>query len=417
LADKTTEQLYQERNKRVNDALQLKIPDRVPIEMSFGYFPAKYAGVPASVVYYEPDKWLEAVKKTLIDFQPDSLFYVQALAPGKAMEILDPKTIRWPGYGVSPYHANQAIEGEWMKPDEYDLLLHDPTDFILRVYLPRIVGAMEPFDKLPKLSAMGYGYFGAMTLAETLAQPEVAAAIERLQQAGRESIAWRKTIPDLREEIEKLGFPVGGMGAGGAPFDQVMNNLRGMTGTMMDMFRQQDKLHQLIDSFLQNSLARIAAMSQRTDSPRVFMATHRGSDGFMSLKQFEEFYWPGLKTVILAVIDKGMVPCIFFEGNWTTRLEYLLELPRAKLMAHFDSTDIFRAKEVLNNHICIRGNVPGSLLTAGTVNEVKGYCKKLIDVVGKDGGLVVCPRVVPDEATPENLHAMIDYTKEYGVYN
>ncbi len=111
-----------------------------------------------------------------------------------------------------------------------------------------------------------------------------------------------------------------------------------------------------------------------------------------------------------------MTPAIFFEGNWTTRLEYLLELPRAKIMAHFDSTDIFRAKEVLKNHTCIRGNFPGSLLTAGSVQDVKEHCKKLIDLVGKDGGYVMCPRVVPDDARAENLHAMIDFTKEYGVY-
>ena len=125
---------------------------------------------------------------------------------------------------------------------------------------------------------------------------------------------------------------------------------------------------------------------------------------------------PRLTSEYDAVIDRGIVPCIFFEGNWTARLEYLLELPRGKLMAHFDSTDIFKAKDVLKDHICIRGNVPGSLLTAGSPQEVKDYCKKLIDVVGKGGGLVVCPRVVPDEATAENLHAMIDFTKEYGVY-
>jgi uroporphyrinogen-III decarboxylase len=248
-------------------------------------------------------------------------------------------------------------------------------------------------------------------LAETLATPEMAAAIERLQKAGRESLEWRKRIPSLGQEVEKLGFPVGGMGAGGAPFDQVMNSLRGMSGTMLDMYRQPDRLMELIDLFLKRSMARIAAMPRRTDSPRVFM------DGFMSLAQFEKFYWPGLKQVILGVIETGVVPCVFFEGNWTARLEYLLELPKGKLMAHFDSTDVFRAKEVLKDHICIRGNVPGSLLTAGSVQDVRDYCKRLIDVVGKGGGLVVCPRVVPDEAKAENLHAMIDFTKEYGVYN
>jgi uroporphyrinogen-III decarboxylase len=416
MTEKSPEELYKERDKRLADAIELKIPDRVPIDMSLGYFPAKYCGMPASVVYYEPYKWFEAVKKTVLDFQPDSLFYIQSLAPGKAMEILDPKTMRWPGYGVSPYHTNQALEGEWMKADEYDLLLNDPTNFVLRYYLPRTVGAMEPFSQLPQLSG-GFGYFGAMMLAETLVRPDVAAAIERLQQAGRESIEWRKDLPNINAEIEKLGFPVGGMGGGGAPFDQVMNGYRGMPGTMMDMFRQPDRLHELMDTFLENSLARIASMPYRQDHKRSFMATHRGSDGFMSHKQFEEFYWPGLKQVILAAIDKGIIPCIFFEGNWTTRLEYLLELPKGKIMAHLDSTDIFRAKDILKGHMCIRGNFPGSLLTAGTPDDVKKHVKELIDYVGKDGGYVMCPRVVPNEAKPENLHAMIDFTKEYGVYN
>ncbi len=263
--------------------------------MSFGYFPARYVGLPCSIVYYEPQKWLEAVKKTVLDFQPDALFYIQALSPGKALEILDPKTTKWPGHGVPENHGNQAVEIEAMKSDEYGLYREDPTDFMFRYYLPRVVGSMEPFAKFPKFSVMGYGFQGAMMLAETLAQPEVAAAIERLQKAGRESIEWRKNIPNLTEEIEKLGFPVGGMWGGGSPFDQVMNGFRGMPGTMTDMFRQPDKLLELEEHFLKQSLERIAAMPRRTDSPRVFMATHRGSDGFMSLKQFEKFYWPGQK--------------------------------------------------------------------------------------------------------------------------
>lgn len=416
MVEKTPEEYYKERDKRLADAIDLKVPDRVPIDMSFGYFPAKYCGMPTSVVYYEPERWLEAVKKTVVDFQPDTLFYIQGLSPGKAMEILDPKTSRWPGHGVSEHHANQAIEGEWMKADEYDLVMSDPTDFLLRLYLPRTVGSMEAFSKFPQISG-GFGYFGAMTIAEFFAQPDVAASIEKLQEAGRLSIAWRESIPNMNAEVEKLGFPVGGMGAGGAPFDRVMNSLRGMPGTMVDMYRQPDKLHALIDSYLESSLANIAAMPYREDHKRSFMATHRGSDGFMSLKQFEEFYWPGLKQVILAAIDRGIIPCIFFEGDWTQRLEYLLELPKGKIMAHLDSTDIFRAKDVLKGHMCIRGNFPGSILTAGTPDDVKEHVKKLIDYVGKDGGYVMCPRVVPDEAKPENLHAMIDFTKEYGVYN
>ena len=79
------------------------------------------------------------------------------------------------------------------------------------------------------------------------------------------------------------------------------------------------------------------------------------------------------------------MPCPFFEGDYTSRLEYLLELPKGKVMGQFDTTDVFKAKEILGGHMCIRGNVPVSLFHAGTPQDVRDYCKKLIDVVGKDG--------------------------------
>jgi len=147
------------------------------------------------------------------------------------------------------------------------------------------------------------------------------------------------------------------------------------------------------------------------------MTVTRGSDDFLSKEQWETFYWPTFKKLVLALIERGGTPSIFFEGNCTSRLEYLLEFPKGKLLARLDRTDIFRAKEILKDHICIEGNVPSTLLQTGTVQDVKDYCKKLIDVIGKDGGYILSPRSSTDEVKPENLKAMIEFTKEYGVYS
>ncbi len=59
--------------------------------------------------------------------------------------------------------------------------------------------------------------------------------------------------------------------------------------------------------------------------------------------------------------------------------------------------------------------MPSSLLQMGSVQEVRDYCKKLIDVVG-GGGCILGPRSSTDEVKPENLKAMIGFTKEYGRY-
>jgi uroporphyrinogen-III decarboxylase len=55
-------------------------------------------------------------------------------------------------------------------------------------------------------------------------------------------------------------------------------------------------------------------------------------------------------------------------------------------------------------------------LLTGKPQEVKEYCQKLIDVVGKGGGFIMSPRSAIDEAKTENVKAMFDFTKEYGVY-
>jgi uroporphyrinogen-III decarboxylase len=185
---------------------------------------------------------------------------------------------------------------------------------------------------------------------------------------------------------------------------------------MLDMFRQPDRLIKACEKLLPILLGMAVATAKVSGNPRVFIPLHRGAEGFMSLKQFETFYWPTLKRLLLGLIDAGLTPCPFFEGDYTSRLNYLLELPRGRVLGYFDTSDITRVKEILGNHLCIMGNVPCSLLQTGSPQNVKDYCKKLIDVVGKGGGFIMAPRSAIDEVKPENLKAMIDFTKEYGVY-
>ncbi len=116
---------------------------------------------------------------------------------------------------------------------------------------------------------------------------------------------------------------------------------------------------------------------------------------------------------MLTSIELGYVPMPFCEGAYGDRLEYFLEMPKGKVVTHFDLTDMFRAKEILKDHVCLMGNVPSSLLQVGTPQEVDEYCKKLIEVCGKGGGLIITNGSSIDEARPENIRAMIESTRKY----
>ena len=66
--------------------------------------------------------------------------------------------------------------------------------------------------------------------------------------------------------------------------------------------------------------------------------------------------------------------------------------------------------------MCMSGFMPLFLLQNGTEDDVKTEAKRLIDVLGKDGGFIMGPRSAMDEANPRLVKVWFDFTKEYGVY-
>jgi uroporphyrinogen-III decarboxylase len=89
-------------------------------------------------------------------------------------------------------------------------------------------------------------------------------------------------------------------------------------------------------------------------------------------------------------------------------------LPKGKVIALVDHTDVARAKEVLGGHTCIIGTGPASLRYA-SVLEVEDYFKNQIQVCGKGGGYML-NLSFPHNATIDQLKAMVKSIKEYGTY-
>ena len=415
---KSAQELFAERNKRVDDAVALKTPDMVPVHLFVGYFTSRYTGVPASALYYEAQRWHEANRKTVVDFAPDTYWVQTAGVSGEAMEVLGPHQMKWPGFNLPATQGHQMVELEPMKGDEYDAYMEDPSDFVVRTYLPRVWDAAAPLANLTPFRGMVGGSGLAFYLAQ-FARPEMAPALKAFRKAAKTQATWAAAGSNLAEELAKLGFPAytAPRIMGGAPFDTISDNLRGMRGAMLDMYQRGDKLIELCNLLAEQRIAVI----KKTKAPkgddairRVFIALHRGSDGFMSIPQFEKYYWPTLKRVMLAMIDSGWTPAPFFEGIWDQRLEYIRELPKGKVLCHFAAqTSAEKAKNVLGGHLCVMMDVPPSLLVAASATEVEDYCKKLIKLFGKDGGFIVTSTSI-DEAKPENIKAMIEATHRWG---
>ncbi len=118
------------------------------------------------------------------------------------------------------------------------------------------------------------------------------------------------------------------------------------------------------------------------------------------------------------LIKEGLIPYSFVEGSYNQRLEIITDpdIPAGTTIWFCDRIEMKDVKKHLGGWACFGGNFPSSLLKTGTVEQVKDGVKRLIDEVAGDGGYFMSNGAVLDEALPENLHALIDTTKEYGVY-
>lgn len=414
--NKTPEQLFAERTKRMQDALALKKPDRIPIQLGFGYMLAEMGGITRQELHENGEKEMELLEKAALYFEPDSAMGLFN-NPGAALAVGDRMT-KFPGHGLPPNGSFQFVEGEYMKPEDYDAFLDDPADWAIRKYWPRVFSKLEGLSLLPPLGIAAFGTYALFQLGIFKAPP-VAAALRALGDAVEAQAAADARGQETFQRLAKLGFAlplfVGSIVE--APFDFMSDTLRGMRGIMLDIHRRPEKLLAAMEKCLAFQLEFAINFRKATGLKMCFIPLHRGSDGFMSLEQFERFYWPTLKTMQEVLVENDITPFVFYEGVWDQRLKYLAELPRGKVSGLFQFSDIFKVKEVLGDVMCIAGGMRNSMLQAGTAEEVREWTRKVCEVVGRDGGFVMTTGIGEMEGCrPDLVKVWVDATKEYGVY-
>lgn len=408
--------LYTRRATLYKDAIQMqKLPERIPVCPSAGSFPIEYAGITWHDAMYDYQKLTSAWQTYHDDFNPDGYSAPRNIAPGKALELLGLTLYRWAGGGLRPDQEYQFVEKEYMSASEYQDLIDDPTGFFLYSFFPRVCSHLEPLQRLPVMPPLhelpvvpsGLIPFGL---------DDVGKALGCLTAAGKEVHEWLAYVNRINALIMGGGMPAFSAGFTKAPFDVIGDSLRGTKGVLIDMFRHPEELKEACDRLIPFMVKSGAAACKAAGHVMPFIPLHKGADTFMSEKQFETFYWPSLRKVIVGLVNEGVVPQLFVEGAYNKRLDIINDLPKGKVVWWFDATDMVRAKETVGQSNCIAGNVPLDILCTGTADDVRNYCRDLIDTAGKDGGFIMTSGAGVQGAKAENVKAMIDFTKEYGVY-
>ncbi len=410
------------RQKRLDDAFNLENPDRVPVApVSLHYYPTRVKGITNKDSMYHWDKRLAKLKEVTIQHDWDAAPPAAGVSAAQPWDLLGLQQVKWPGNTLGDNIPFQWVEKEYMLQSEYDELLADPNGFAIKKLWPRIAATMEPFSRLYQMSKtlpllrVSDPYSLPGFIGSLISQPGLRESIEKLLELSRETENNQRLMAEYGMEMAALGYPSVVGAHLFCAFDWISDCLRGMRGTSMDMYQVPEKLLAATNMLIPSTLYGAIAMTQQTGIKSACIYLHRGSAGFMSDAQFARFYWPCLKSLITGLIEAGIRPIVYTEGNYNPRLRHFQELPPKKFVMHYQEIDRKLAKNLLGNVACFWGNVSSTLMCTGTPQQVADDVKELIDIFGDNGGLIIDSSVgMPDEARFENVQALTDTVKQYG---
>jgi len=203
-----------------------------------------------------------------------------------------------------------------------------------------------------------------------------------------------------------------------APFDIIGDKLRGYTGLTMDMVVQPEKVLAACEALMPHLYKIANSSADQNNQVPIGYWMHRGCVPFVSQGQFESHYWPTVKPIIEELWRQGHQTLFYAEGNWDHHLESFSELPDSSIVYHVDRGDIYKTHKILGEKFCLSGGIPNVLLSHGEIPEIRDFCKKIIDSVARDGGYIMdASAIMQNDTKVENLKALTDFTREFGVYS
>ena len=390
------EQLYRDRLKRYVGAMRNEKADMIPIRPFVAEFTARYAGFSCQEVTHDYEKAFEAACVCAADFDWDAVVANMVYVWSGLTEAIGLKYYGVPGIDVPEdtgfQYREPSEEQAFMKSDEYDMLIDDPTGFLFNVWMPRVS---------KDVSGEG-GYRNNLSFLKG-------------------GMAMLKYFYGFGPQVERLKRDSGTVSAIAgilkAPLDIIGDKLRGYLGLVDDLLTQPEKVMAACEALIPHLTYMALSGADPDKNVPIGFWMHRGCVPFVTMEHFEKIYWPTLKPIIEQIWAKGHQVLFYAEGDWNAHLHRFAELPAGSIVYHVDKGDIFDVHKQIGDKFCLSGGIPNYLLSFGTADEVRECCKKVIDGVAGDGGYIMdASAIVQNDAKVENIKAMTDFTREYGVY-
>jgi len=362
----SSEKQYRDRLTRITKAIALEKPDRVPVVLEYSGFAAYVTGTPMAEFLRLPIRNLETmIQAYRLVGDADAINYGAFWPYGLCYDFL--AKVRIPGIDLPENEMWQVDEKELMTREDYDRLLE-----------------------------MGWPTYFDRFMRERL-----------LKDVPGEYLPPQRKSPDILGAWRRGGLPVLSGGDITTPFE-VLCGSRSLMKFSSDLFEIPDKVISAMDEIVPHLGSRAIRQAKKRGHPVVWVGGWRTAPSMLSPAMWNRFVWPYFKRIVREVVDSGLIALLHLDSNWTRELKRFRELPRGKCIVALDGeTDIFAAKEILGDHLCIMGDVPASMLYLDDPDTVYAYCSRLIRELGPEGFILQSGCDIPANAKLENVQAMV----------
>ena len=359
-------QLLKERQTRIFRAIGLEKPDRTPVVL-------EYAGFAAHVTNKPLAAFLGSISKS-VNVMIEA-FHIVGEADGIDYGSYSPYSLAYgwmskvkvPGVELPDDAMYQVAEAELMKAEDYDRILHEGWRDFYRLFMRERVLNDVPPERLPS------------------GQP----------------------FTDVRGAWAAQGIPVLSGGTVSLPFELLCGG-RSLNSFFIDLMTMPDRIQEVMDAMMPHLVSHICKRAKIEGFPAVWIGGWRSASNMISPALWERFVWPYFEKAVDDVVNSGLIALLHLDSDWTRDLGFFRSLPKAKcILATDGQTDLFKAKEILNGHMCLMGDVPATMLAFGTPDEVYEYSIKLIKELGPEGFILHSGCDIPMDAKLPNVRAMV----------
>lgn len=395
-----TDSILQARLNRYVTAMRNEKPDMVPIRPFVAEFTAKYAGYTCQEVTHDYTKAFEAAVKTAKDFDWDAVVPNMVYVWTGLAQAVGLRYYGIPGLGIPHTTGFNYIEPPedqaWMREDEYDVLIEDPTAFLYNVWLPRVSTEVCRAGE-------------AVTYRNNLSFVKGAMAMLSYFYAFGPQIARLRTEAGTASAIA---------GIFKSPLDILGDKLRGYVGLTMDLHTQPDKVLKACEALMPHLCHVGLSTADPAKQVPIGFWMHRACVPFINPKTFDSHHWPTLKPIIEEFWKHGHQTLFYAEGKWKYHLETFRELPARSIVFHCDQDDVFHVHRTLHDKFALSGGIPNVLLSYGKPGEVRDFCRRVLAEVAAEGGYIMdAGAIMQDDTSIENIRVLTDTTREYGSYS